>query len=325
MNRTDRLTGIIFALQSGRRSTAGQLAARFDVSRRTILRDIDALCEIGVPIVSLPGAGGGFELHDDHWLRPIQLSQAEAAALLLAARGLGSHPDAPLSVAAQAAVDKLRGVLRPEIVAAAERDLAAIDVEPPRHAHRLRHFTTVRDAIERGVWLRIGYQSLRRVAEHTIRPDSLSVREGFWYCHAVSRDARARRQYRLDRIRSVYEIPAPSDAEEVLAAAHAPRISYHDPSHPEVVVCLTYRGARLAEDLPNLDAPLREAGPDRWELRFRCPPAELPYYARAFLGFGPEMKILAPPELRRMVGDMARATAGLHADKGDGTVSPSGR
>ena len=65
MNRTDRLTGIILALQRGRQ-TAAQLADRFEVSRRTILRDIDALAQIGVPVVSLPGAGGGLALAEGY-------------------------------------------------------------------------------------------------------------------------------------------------------------------------------------------------------------------------------------------------------------------
>ncbi|MGH2531049.1 MAG: helix-turn-helix transcriptional regulator [Thermomicrobiales bacterium] len=323
MNRTDRLTGIIFALQSGRR-TAGQLAERFEVSRRTILRDVDALCEIGVPIVSLPGAGGGLELHDNHWLKPVQLTPTEAAALLLAARGLGSHPQAPLASAVQSAVDKLRGVLRPEIVDAAERDLAMIAIEAPRHPRRLQHFATVKEAIERGAWLRTEYQSLRRVAVHTILPGSLVERDGFWHCHAVSLDARERRQFRLDRMMSVEVIPTPAAAEAARAAAYHPGTPYDDPSHPEVVVALTYTGSRLADDVHDLEERVCQIAPDRWELRFRCPPSEWPYYARTFLGLGPDMEVVAPAELRHLVRDLATATATQHDDKGDETVSPSG-
>ena len=55
MNRIDRAIGILLALQTGR-TTSSALAQRFDVSRRTILRDIDGLSQIGVPIVAIPGA-----------------------------------------------------------------------------------------------------------------------------------------------------------------------------------------------------------------------------------------------------------------------------
>ena len=73
MNRTDRLTGIWLALQAGR-TTAAELATRFEVSRRTILRDVDALSQIGVPVVALPGATGGYEIAEGFWLALLQLA-----------------------------------------------------------------------------------------------------------------------------------------------------------------------------------------------------------------------------------------------------------
>ncbi len=107
MTRTDRLTGIILALQNGRH-TAAQLAARFEVSRRTILRDVDALSQIGVPVVALPGPGGGLALADGYWLPPLHLSAAEAAVLLLALRVLG-EPAATFVGAARRGDERERG------------------------------------------------------------------------------------------------------------------------------------------------------------------------------------------------------------------------
>ena len=61
MNRTERLTAIILLLQE-RPRTAEQIARAFEVSRRTILRDMQALSEIGVPLIAREGAGGGYAL-----------------------------------------------------------------------------------------------------------------------------------------------------------------------------------------------------------------------------------------------------------------------
>ncbi|HKG24485.1 MAG TPA: HTH domain-containing protein, partial [Thermomicrobiales bacterium] len=138
MNRSDRLTGIIIALQT-RRQTAAQLAERFEVSRRTILRDVDALSQIGVPVVALPGSGGGFELVDGYWLQPVQLTSDEAGALLLAARSLTDHPAGPLAGPGRSAVDKLRAALRPDVLSEAEQELGRLQLAPPRHADRLGH------------------------------------------------------------------------------------------------------------------------------------------------------------------------------------------
>jgi predicted DNA-binding transcriptional regulator YafY len=124
MNRTDRLTGIILALQH-RQQTAAQLSERFEVSRRTILRDIDALSQIGVPVIAISGSGGGYSLAESHWLKPVQLTSAEATALLLAAQAMSTHQSAPFATATLSAVDKLRTAVRPSVLSDADRELAA--------------------------------------------------------------------------------------------------------------------------------------------------------------------------------------------------------
>src|SRR2546423_14779195 len=83
MNRIDRLTAIILLLQGGRR-TASEIARRFEVSKRTVFRDVEALCEIGVPIVTEAGAHGGYTLIPDYSLAPLQLTSRRALPLRLA-------------------------------------------------------------------------------------------------------------------------------------------------------------------------------------------------------------------------------------------------
>lgn len=57
MNRTDRLMGILLELQARGELRAEDLAGTFEVSVRTIYRDVEALCETGVPVVATPGKG----------------------------------------------------------------------------------------------------------------------------------------------------------------------------------------------------------------------------------------------------------------------------
>jgi predicted DNA-binding transcriptional regulator YafY len=327
MNRTDRLTGIILALQN-RRQTAAQLAARFEVSRRTILRDIDALSQIGVPIVAIPGAGGGLELPDNYWLKPVQLTSAEASALLFSAQAVSSHPDGPMAVPARSAVEKLRAALRPDVLSVADQSLGRIHTAAPRRADRLGHFQAVHDATAAGTWLRIDYQSRRRTAQHVLLPLAQIESDGFWYCSAVSYETRSKRQYRLDRIVAVEHVRPPADAEEVVREASAPGRAYDDPSHPEVVVTLDYQGARMAEDLAHYGNHVRQIDGTAWELRFRCPPSELDFCARTFFSFGPHAHVTAPPELRGMIRALLESTAEIYRDAtehGDAPLSPFGR
>ena len=82
MNRMDRLTAILLLLQGGKR-TAGEIAQRFEVSKRTIQRDIQALGEIGIPIIAELGVSGGYTLPSDYSLPPLALTLHEALLLLL--------------------------------------------------------------------------------------------------------------------------------------------------------------------------------------------------------------------------------------------------
>jgi predicted DNA-binding transcriptional regulator YafY len=306
VNRTDRLTGIILALQH-RHQTAAQLAERFEVSRRTILRDIDALSQIGVPVIAVSGSGGGYSLAESQWLKPVQLSSTEATALLLAAQAMTTHLSAPFATATLSAVDKLRTALRPNVLTEADRELSSIEITTPRRSEYLKSFDILRSAIASATWLNLDYQSLHRHANHLILPLTLTSTDGLWYCTAISAAARAKRQFRVDRMLSLSRTTPPPDRESIIRDAQAPPSDYDAPDHPEIVATLTYRGARLAEDLPHAAEGVHQTGDDTWEMRFRCPPSELDYWARTFFAFGHSAHVSAPFELVDAIRELIAA------------------
>lgn len=314
MSRSARLTGITMILQGGGQ-TAAALAARFEVSRRTILRDIDALCQIGVPVVATHGPGGGYALAGDQRLPVSTFTPAEATAIFLALQGLGPDVDGPFGRERRDVVEKLRAVLPVGTVARAERDLTAVALSSPATGETpgAESFATLRRAIEDGLWVRATYASARRVATHALFPRRLVRSEGHWYCHAISLAAAEERRYRLDRFTEVVPIPPPAGSTDALGRATRERPSYDDPGHPEVVVRLTYRGRRLAERL-GIDPPaFEQVAPDEWRLRFRCPPGELPYYASEIVTMGQHAHVVGPDHLRDLVIALAEAILSRYA------------
>src|SRR5215472_1468055 len=109
MNRTDRLLAIILELQAKGRRRAEDLAEQFETSKRTIYRDMQALGEAGVPLVSTPGRG--YALMEGYFLPPLSFSADEAAMLLLGSEVMAQHFDAQFRAAAQSANRKIAGVL----------------------------------------------------------------------------------------------------------------------------------------------------------------------------------------------------------------------
>src|SRR5579885_3693089 len=109
MNRTDRLLAIVLELQGRGRRRAEDLAETFETSKRTIYRDIQALCEAGVPLISTPGRG--YALMEGYFLPPLSFSADEAAILLLGSEVMAQHFDAQYRAAAESAGRKIAGIL----------------------------------------------------------------------------------------------------------------------------------------------------------------------------------------------------------------------
>jgi predicted DNA-binding transcriptional regulator YafY len=109
MNKTDRLLAIVLELQGKGRQRAEDLAATFETSKRTIYRDVLALCEAGVPIVSVPGQG--YSLMKGYFLPPLSFTTEEATMLLLGSDFMARNFDAQYRMAAESASRKIESVL----------------------------------------------------------------------------------------------------------------------------------------------------------------------------------------------------------------------
>ena len=109
MNRTDRLLAIILELQGKGRQRAEDLAETFETSKRTIYRDMQALGEAGVPIVSVPGLG--YSLMKGYFLPPLSFTTDEATMLILGSDLMAQSFDAQYRSAALSASRKIENVL----------------------------------------------------------------------------------------------------------------------------------------------------------------------------------------------------------------------
>lgn len=134
--RAARLLRILLILQNRGRTSAGLLAAELEVSRRTVLRDVDALTEAGLPVVAYPGKGGGIELAFDYRTRLTGLDAEEAEAMgVLLASPPQALSDLGLGAAAFRATAKVWEAFpdqtRETMAASGDRFPAADAVGPP--------------------------------------------------------------------------------------------------------------------------------------------------------------------------------------------------
>jgi predicted DNA-binding transcriptional regulator YafY len=300
MNRIERLTAILLLLQD-RPHSSSEIARHFEVSKRTILRDVQALSEMGVPVIAQEGARGGYSLPERYVLDPPALSAQESFLMLLALRALSGLADAPFGAARASLVAKMRRVLSREQMTMVDRWLNAVEVDMPRRGPRSPFLDRLIAAAQAGEWVLAEYASRERVSRQHLLPLKVTAERGLWYCQAWSAERGEARRYRVDRFQAVGPVEA---SFRPPPAGRAP--AYDDPSHPEVRATLTARGVALGEAELEQVGPLARQPDGGAALRFRCPPGELDYYARFFAGLGEEAQVDAPEALRERLGRMGR-------------------
>ena len=204
MQRQARLLAITEFLRARKTGvTAEQLAERFQVTMRTIYRDLDTLREAELPVLAEQGRGGGYALDRHYTLPPLNLTAREAAVLC----ALGSHALAmrliPFPEATQRALEKVRGVLS----ASAQRELLTSlkqlqFVGVPAHGASSRAVTK---AIEEAWFtqraLDIVYRNSNGEAtKRRVRIESLVMERTLTLINCVDEGLSEKRQFRLDRI-----------------------------------------------------------------------------------------------------------------------------
>ncbi len=314
--RAGRLLSILLLLQLRTRLTAQELAEEFEVSVRTIYRDIEELGAAGVPIYGDRGPGGGFQLLDGYRTRLTGLAVDEAEALFMigmpgAAEALG------MGRAAATAGRKVLAALPPSLTAEAGRLGERFHLDPMdwyREAEPAVHLPVVARAVLDERQLTMTYESWTGVRTSAVEPLGLVWKAGAWYMAAQS--GGVVRIYKVSKIRTVtsddvtFERPAHFDLPTYwraelrrFEAALRPAVAALRAS-PSGLMRLSQLGA-FAATAVKAAAQSDERG---W-LTVQLPIESIDHAALMLLGVGPEVEVLEPVALRDRLRELAEGVA----------------
>ena len=317
--QASRLLSILMLLQTRGRLSARQLAAEFEVSERTIHRDIDQLSAAGVPVYAERGRAGGFCLMDGYRTTLTGLTPSEAEAIFLA--GLpGPAAQLGLSDMLQAARLKLLAALPAKVAPAAERIASRFHLDPAgwfRTPDPLPALQPVAQAVWGGVLVDIRYRPAGEDARtRRIAPLGLVLKGGVWYL--VAGAGKRTLTYRVASIEAAevtdeaFERPADFDlAAHWAKSSRDYELGYY---RGQAQVRLSPRGVRLLRPLgPHIvEAAARTAGPPDAEgwVTVSLPIESLDDGVREMLRLEAEVEVLGPPALRaRLVETVAAVQA----------------
>ena len=201
MNRTDRLLAIVLELQGRKNCRAEDLAAIFETSKRTIYRDIQALCEAGVPVVAIPGLG--YKLSEGYFLPPLTFNADEAVMLLLGTNYVADNFDQEYQTAALSACRKILGVLPEKLVTEVQQRQERIKLinmtdNQPANLKVLRRAVIENQVVTFEYHARSGNSDEPLARE--VEPYALIFIDGAWYLSAYCYLRRGMRRFRLERI-----------------------------------------------------------------------------------------------------------------------------
>jgi predicted DNA-binding transcriptional regulator YafY len=215
MNRIDRLTAILIQLQTKKVVRAEEIASRFEISLRTVYRDVKALMEAGVPIGS--EAGKGYFIVDGYHLPPVMFTQSEASALVLAGKLVEKMTDKSIRQEFESALFKIQSVLHDPEKDHLEILQSHIEVshKPKNESEFPDHF--LRDiqkaAVDKAV-LEIEYLPSYGEESSTrqVEPIGLFYYGEAWHLIAWCRLRNGYRDFRADRILSLKTLNLTFDA-----------------------------------------------------------------------------------------------------------------
>lgn len=321
--RASRLLSILILLQMRGRLSAEALAAEFEVSVRTIHRDVDQLSAAGIPIYAERGRNGGFQLHEGYRTKLTGFTASEAEALLLSGVG-GAASDLGIGADAAAAQLKLLASLPPDSGASAQRVAQRFHLDPANwyaRAEQLPILPTLANAVWREKRIRVRYESWKGEVTRDLDPLGLVLKGGLWYLVAAARGAP--RTYRVSNILALdvreQSIQRPKRFD--LAKFWAQWVSEFEVRlmRERAVVKVSPQGRKwLAEVSPAaaeaIDAAHTPCKPAGW-IKAEIPIENVGYARRQLLNLGGEIEVVSPPELRAELAAEAKRIAALYAGR----------
>ncbi|MGL1933408.1 MAG: YafY family transcriptional regulator [Fibrobacterales bacterium] len=298
MNRIDRLTAILIQLQSKRIVTAKEIAERFDISVRTVYRDIRALEEAGVPIGA--EAGLGYFLLEGYRLPPVQFTQDEAGSLLIGKKFVETMTDSATSENYLSAMMKIQAVLphsEKDFIEQLQSTITIHHRKPFEKQRAPQTINKIQQAIAHSKNLTILYASKKgETTERIIEPIGLIHYMDYWHLIGYCQLRNNYRDFRSDRIQQINLGKNSFKPHNRLTLSQY--IEQQKTQSPLIKVTLQIH----SNNLGILDSSKQFFGfhsqvieGSQWKLTFYTP--ELAHFARWIMSFTTAISNVSPPAL----------------------------
>jgi len=315
--KLDRLLAITMILIHKKRVQAKELAEMFDVSVRTIYRDIETINQAGIPIVSYPGANGGIGILESYRLDKNVLTKEEMAAIAIALKSVstGYHDNHTTVV-----LSKIEGMLRTQEAQIFKTisEQVFIDVSPwDTELSQKEKITQLRQAIAASHLVSFVYQPASgEPSQRTVEPHTLILKAQKWYLYAYCSSRQDFRLFKVARIKDLFIHPDDTfQRREIALEQNVWSKNLHNSTQViDLVLRFSPSMRHRVEEWFGMESITYEAD-GSCVVRVDYPEDEWLY--GFVLSFGHQVEVIEPLHIRNIIRDRAQKTFNLYA-----TVSP---
>lgn len=305
--KLERLVSIIYKLLNHEVMSASVLAEEFQVSQRTIYRDIDVICAAGFPVVSYQGMNGGYGIMDGYKLDKSLLGSYDVNSLITVLKSLSTVFE---DERVQGTIERLQ-TIKPEY----ERDAASLSVNLETRRMESGALHHIRMAINRRMTVSFDYINAKneRMTRY-IEPLRLHFKFQNWYIYGFCRTRRDYREFRLSRMMNVMLTEETFEPHREMREETAMSFKEWQNQLEDVVVRVEPDG--LAEAMDQFHQAERQFHADG-SMTMIIPihqPLEARWFWTILLGFGGRAQVLEPPALRRILKEQLQKALNQYED-----------
>ncbi|MDF2647337.1 MAG: YafY family transcriptional regulator [Paenibacillus sp.] len=306
MHKAQRLIQLIMTVNERQRFTIQEMADECGVSRRTMIRDLMELSELGVPLYSEAGPRGGYRVLREKVLPPISFTEHEAIALFFACQSLRNYKSLPFKNEVDTALHKFFHYLSSELKQKIERMQQRLVFWVPPHEMEVSFLKELLEAALEQHVVTIMYEASSR-RERRIQPLGLYTMNGLWYCQAYCFLAEDYRVFRVDRVEDFSLSDDQSmklNTTEEHIQAWIMRMDESDALDLEVD--LTSEGVRRCRSELWLSRWIELHEDGSGTIRTKMSASYTPWTVHFFLGFGMEANVKHPQVVREQIQSKLR-------------------
>jgi predicted DNA-binding transcriptional regulator YafY len=320
MNKTQRLIEMLLTMNTRHKFTLKELSERFGVSRRTVLRDINELSALGVPLYAELGVHGGYRILKERTLPPISFSEQEAVALFFVSQSLKFYRALPMESDWQSALAKFYHVLPEDVKERIDQLQRRLLFWVPVQRWEASHLSSLLEGALAQKILHISYESEKGFTKRDIQLVGLYSMNGKWYCPAYDFHSGEYRLFRADRIKSVSNSPEQTrkkNHDKLLIADWFDKEQEREEHQEEydLRVRLTQRGVLLCRNDAWLGSGLTEMEDGTGYISRRISPGYMTWAASFFIGCRADAVVEEPQELRKLILNQLREMISIYDEE----------